>query len=189
MKNKKKSKSQTENIIIYAEILKSTPLGPIGIAASEKGITAVDFIRNLGEFHRNLLDQGLSLPDMYLQNQSTPANIHLTSATEQLSEYFSGTRRDFTCAIDYSFMTTFQKQVLKITFAIPYGQVLTYGDIARKIGRPGAARAVGRAEATNPMPLIIPCHRVIGSDGKLHGYGGRGGIKTKAWLLQFEGNR
>jgi methylated-DNA-[protein]-cysteine S-methyltransferase len=187
MNNQEKPNSKPEKTTIYAEILNSTPLGPIGIASSNTGITAVDFIRNLGEFHRNLMNQGLSLPDMYTQKNSNPANIHLSTAVEELSDYFSGSRKEFTCALDYSFMTIFQKQVLEITFAIPYGKVLTYGEIARKLGRPGAARAVGRAEATNPMPLLIPCHRVIGTDGKLHGYGGRGGINTKAWLLQFEG--
>jgi O-6-methylguanine DNA methyltransferase len=71
--------------------------------------------------------------------------------------------------------------------AIPYGQTRTYREIAAQIGTPNAPRAVGRANATNPMPLVIPCHRVIGTDGKLHGYGGAGGLKTKRWLLTMEG--
>jgi methylated-DNA-[protein]-cysteine S-methyltransferase len=71
--------------------------------------------------------------------------------------------------------------------AIPYGHVTTYGDLARQLGVPRAARAVGRAQATNPMPLVIPCHRVIGSDGGLHGYGAGDGLQTKAWLLHLEG--
>jgi O-6-methylguanine DNA methyltransferase len=74
-----------------------------------------------------------------------------------------------------------------VVYAIPYGEVLTYADIAAQIGHPHASRAVGRANATNPMPLVIPCHRVIGRDGKLHGYGGRGGLQTKEWLLRMEG--
>ena len=71
--------------------------------------------------------------------------------------------------------------------AIPYGETRTYGEIAAQIGTPNAPRAVGRANAANPMPLVIPCHRVIGTDGKLHGYGGAGGLKTKQWLLSMEG--
>jgi methylated-DNA-[protein]-cysteine S-methyltransferase len=81
----------------------------------------------------------------------------------------------------------FQREVLQITFEIPYGETRTYSDIAHQMGRERAARAVGRAEATNPMPLVVPCHRVIGSDGKLHGYGGGEGLKTKEWLLKMEG--
>jgi len=81
----------------------------------------------------------------------------------------------------------FQQLVLHATFEIPYGETRTYKEIAGHIGRPRAARAVGRAEATNPMPLILPCHRVIGMDGKLHGYGMAEGLKTKAWLLKLEG--
>ncbi|MGE5248996.1 MAG: methylated-DNA--[protein]-cysteine S-methyltransferase, partial [Bacteroidota bacterium] len=76
---------------------------------------------------------------------------------------------------------------LQLVFAIPYGKTSTYQHIAAELGRPHASRAVGRANATNPMPLVIPCHRVIGTDGKLHGYGGGNGLTTKAWLLQMEG--
>jgi methylated-DNA-[protein]-cysteine S-methyltransferase len=77
--------------------------------------------------------------------------------------------------------------VLKLVYAIPRGETRTYSEIAHQLRRPRAARAVGRANATNPMPIVIPCHRVIGTDGKLHGYGGGEGLKTKAWLLQLEG--
>jgi len=79
------------------------------------------------------------------------------------------------------------RAVLQATREIPYGETRTYKEIAERIGRPRAARAVGRAEATNPMPLVLPCHRVIGMDGKLHGYGLAEGVKTKEWLLQMEG--
>jgi len=83
-------------------------------------------------------------------------------------------------------MTPFQLQVLHLTLDIPYGHTSTYKELAKRLGNQFAARAVGRVEATNPIPLVIPCHRVLGSDGSLHGYGGPGGIKLKAWLLELE---
>jgi methylated-DNA-[protein]-cysteine S-methyltransferase len=107
----------------------------------------------------------------------------------QIEEYFAGQRRTFDLPIDWSVVTLFQEEVLRLVCAIPYGQTRTYQQLADELGKPGAARAVGQANATNPIPLIIPCHRVLGSDGGLHGYGGAGGVETKAWLLALEGNR
>ncbi len=112
----------------------------------------------------------------------------LASITAQLQEYFAGERQLFDIQIDWSVMTPFQQEALKQVFAIEYGRITTYGDIAKILGKPNASRAVGRANATNPMPIVIPCHRVLGSDGKLHGYGGPGGLETKAWLLRLEGS-
>jgi len=111
---------------------------------------------------------------------------HTSQALLQLSEYLSGHRRQFTLPLDLTGVTPFQSQVLRLTSQIPYGQTSTYKAIAEQVGKVNAARAVGRVEATNPIPLVIPCHRVLGSDGSLHGYGGPGGIKLKAWLLKLE---
>jgi O-6-methylguanine DNA methyltransferase len=104
----------------------------------------------------------------------------------QLSEYLAGIRRQFNLSLDITRMSPFQSRVLQLTLDIPYGKTSTYKEIAGRIGNPHAARAVGRVEATNPIPIIIPCHRVIGSDGSLHGYGGPGGINLKSWLLKLE---
>jgi len=104
-----------------------------------------------------------------------------------LREYLEGARRTFPLPIAWEVLPPFQRAVLRATLAIPYGQVRTYGQVAAAIGRPRAARAVGRALGANPMPIVIPCHRVVDRQGRLHGYGGPGGLATKAWLLRLEG--
>ena len=103
-----------------------------------------------------------------------------------LREYFAGKRRAFPLEIAWNTLPPFQRAVLQATAAIPYGETRTYGQIAAAIGKPGAARAVGRALASNPMPIVIPCHRVVSADGRLHGYSGPGGLETKARLLALE---
>lgn len=113
----------------------------------------------------------------------------LDGILDQLSQYLSGEKRSLDVTVDWSVLTPFQADVLRLVKAIPHGETRTYQQIAEQIGNPGAARAVGQANATNPMPLIIPCHRVVGTDGSLRGYGGAGGVETKAWLLKLEGSR
>ena len=105
----------------------------------------------------------------------------------QLAEFFAGTRQVFD--LDYEFVegTAFQRQVWEQIAAIPYGETLTYGEIASALGRPGASRAVGAACGQNPISIVVPCHRVVGSGSKLTGYGG--GLDRKAWLLEFEGGQ
>jgi methylated-DNA-[protein]-cysteine S-methyltransferase len=104
-------------------------------------------------------------------------------AVDQLREYFAGERRDFDLPIRLN-GTAFQQRVWRALQAIPYGETCSYGDIARAIGKPGAARAVGMANHQNPISIIVPCHRVIGRDGSLVGYGG--GLDVKARLLELE---
>jgi methylated-DNA-[protein]-cysteine S-methyltransferase len=105
------------------------------------------------------------------------------AAIRQLAEYSAGQRRDFDLELDYR-GTPFQWQVWQALRAIPYGRTISYGDLAARIGQPGAARAVGAANHANPLPIVVPCHRVIGADGSLTGFGG--GIAIKTRLLQFE---
>ncbi len=101
----------------------------------------------------------------------------------QLGEYFGGERREF--AVDFNLEgTEFQKKVWRALAAIPFGETVTYGALARAVGSPAAARAVGAACGSNPVPLIIPCHRAVGSDGSLTGFGG--GLDAKRWLLAHE---
>lgn len=115
---------------------------------------------------------------------SLPAKVPvLGRAASQLREYFSGTRRSFDLPIDPR-GTPFQLQVWELLRAIAYGETTSYGAIAEQLGDPGAARAVGSANHHNPLPIVIPCHRVIGADGRLVGFGG--GLAIKAELLALE---
>ena len=107
-------------------------------------------------------------------------------ARQQLEEYFSGTRREFSVPLDLE-GSPFQVEVWTALRAIPYGETVSYADIARAVGRPAAVRAVGAANGRNPISIIVPCHRVIGADGSLTGYGW--GVDRKAWLLAHEHDR
>ena len=109
-----------------------------------------------------------------------------TAVHEQLREYFAGKRRTFDIPLALQ-GTEFQLAVWNELLRVPYGDTITYAELARRIGRPSAIRAVGAANGANPIPVIVPCHRVIGSNGTLTGYGG--GIERKQWLLALEGRR
>jgi methylated-DNA-[protein]-cysteine S-methyltransferase len=170
------SKSQSP---LYIGESAETPLGKLWLAVSELGLVAVESNLDRAAFEA-YLSKRFKRPLEY-----APRRTH--EAARQLDEFLCGERFAFNLAVDWSVLRPFQAAVLQATFAIPYGETRTYKEIAEHIGRPRAARAVGRAEATNPMPLILPCHRVIGMDGKLHGYGMAEGLKTKEWLLKLEG--
>ena len=156
----------------------ATPLGEIWVAVSENGLVAVEFPATQVDFVAWLEKHHDAKIEFDQEN--------VKAVVEQLSEYAAGVRREFTIPIDWSVLNEFQRKALKLTFEISYGETRTYKEIALALGNPRAARAVGRAEATNPMPIVLPCHRVVGSDNKLHGYGAGSGIPTKEWLLRLE---
>jgi methylated-DNA-[protein]-cysteine S-methyltransferase len=110
-------------------------------------------------------------------------DVAFASTREQLSEYFAGERSEFDLPLAPE-GTAFQRKVWNALCTIPYGETLSYGGLARRIGQPTAARAVGLANGSNPLPIVVPCHRVIGADGSLTGFGG--GIERKRWLLAHE---
>jgi methylated-DNA-[protein]-cysteine S-methyltransferase len=116
---------------------------------------------------------------------AAPDHQALQLPIRQLTEYFQGRRTRFQLPLDLTATSTFDRLVLEETSLIPYGQTLSYGEIARRINRPKAARAVGGALGRNPLPLVIPCHRVLTSQGKIGGFSG-GGPTVKQWLLEFE---
>ena len=170
--------AKTDISPIYTGELNGTPLGDLRLAASNFGLVAVEWA-----------DAQLEL-DLYLarlKRSIQPDAKKLKPYARELSEYLTTKRQTFTIPIDWTFFTQFQREALQAVFRIPYGETRTYIEIAREINRPNAYRAVGAANAMNPMPLVIPCHRVIGADGKLHGYGGGEGLPTKEWLLRLEG--
>lgn len=154
------------------------PLGDIWVAVAEQGLLAVEFPSTLEAFAAAL---GKRHPAEVVFSPEQTAE-----ATQQLRDYAAGSLKQFSLPIDWSVLKEFQRNVLQLTFEIPYGEVRTYKELAQHLGNPRAARAVGRAQATNPMPIVIPCHRVVGSDHKLHGYGAGSGIPTKEWLLRME---
>jgi O-6-methylguanine DNA methyltransferase len=169
----------SEVLPLYTGQLKHTPLGDLWLAASQTGLAAVSWAQ-----------KELNFQEYLVRRFKRPLEINadrLALTLYELNEFLLGRLETFSIPIDWSLLRPFQQAVLKATFAIPYGETRHYGAIAAEIKRPGAARAVGRAEATNPMPLVIPCHRVIGADGKLRGYGGGLGLPTKEWLLKMEG--
>ena len=139
-------------------------IGPIEIVGNQKGILAVTFGADEFQIDRNL-----------------PAIM--TECLRQMTEYFKGRRQKFSIPLVLE-GTDFQKAVWRQLQKIPFGKTASYGDVARAVGSPRAFRAVGNANNKNPISLIIPCHRVIGSDGKLVGFGG--GIWRKEWLLEHE---
>ncbi|WP_342777396.1 methylated-DNA--[protein]-cysteine S-methyltransferase [Litorilituus lipolyticus] len=152
-----------ESVVMFIDYLES-PLGLIECKASEKGLRHVIFCGN--------------------DKQAIKTN-HITGlAKQQLAEYFSSKRTQFSIPLDAQ-GTDFQKAVWQCLVDIPFGEKCTYGDIAKLLNKPKASQAVGGANGRNPISIIVPCHRVIGSSGKLTGYAG--GMLRKQWLLAHEG--
>ncbi|MDX1413165.1 MAG: methylated-DNA--[protein]-cysteine S-methyltransferase [Candidatus Promineifilaceae bacterium] len=171
----------SSNNSIWMGRLTDSPLGDIWIAQSGDGLVAVDLWQDEARMVAQV-QKLTGITPVFEPDRLAPVN-------DKLSEYFAGERKTFDEPIDWSVMTPFQLEVLRVVNDIDYGQTRTYGEIAKELNKPNAIRAVGRANATNPMPIIIPCHRVLGSDGRLVGYGAPGGVETKAWLLRLEGSR
>ncbi|MGQ0678914.1 MAG: methylated-DNA--[protein]-cysteine S-methyltransferase [Actinomycetota bacterium] len=144
-----------------------TPLGKMIIIGQRGVVTGLYFV-----------DQKAAPLLVHVQDQGA-----YQSAKDQLQEWFRGTRRSFDFALELT-GSPFQRQVWEALKTVPYGKTVTYGAIARAIGRPTAARACGAAIGRNPLAIVIPCHRVIGSSGALTGYAG--GMDRKHWMLQHE---
>jgi O-6-methylguanine DNA methyltransferase len=174
---------------IFHSTIVNSPVGPLFLACSHKGLVAL-------EFDARLPGQQTIRPnprDLRAEpNRKVPGRARRFEESEkltrpyvqQLEEYFAGARREFTCPLDLR-GTDFQLACWHALGAIPYGKTRTYADIARAVGKPRGFRAVGMANNRNPIAIIVPCHRVIASDGTLCGYGG--GLDIKRKLLELEG--
>lgn len=167
----------------------TSPAGPLFLAASSKGLVALEFdVRTPGQQSirpnpRDLRREATRLAERTkFAFEESPDRLR--PYAKQLDEYFSGQRRDFTFPLDLR-GTDFQLACWHALLGIPYGETRTYADIARAVGKPNAFRAVGMANHRNPVAIVVPCHRVIASDGTLCGYGG--GLDVKRKLLELEG--
>jgi len=163
---------------IFIGLADGTPLGMVWAAVSNSGLVAAQIGGDKDAFSQGLTAK-FGVP-------ATPDKSKTAPFVSQIQDYLRGTRKSFDFPIYWGVLSNFQQKVLQTVYAIPYGKTRTYGQIAAQIGAPRAARAVGRANATNPMPLVVPCHRLVGADGSLRGYGSGEGIITKAWLLELE---
>jgi AraC family transcriptional regulator of adaptative response/methylated-DNA-[protein]-cysteine methyltransferase len=155
-----------------------TPIGPTVLGATERGVCLLEYTSEL-----RLQSQFARIRKWHGEAAAPGENKHLAAMRSQLGEYFAGTRREFTVPLD-AVGTPFQEKVWAALRAIPYGATRSYGDLARHIGSPTATRAVAHANGDNVVAIVIPCHRVIGSDGALTGYGG--GLWRKRALLALE---
>ena len=154
----------------------STPLGTVRLAASPAGLCGLWFD---GQRHLPAqLDGPLAWPE-------APEHPLLRKAAEQLRQYLRGERQHFALPLDLAGGTAFQQAVWQALLRIPAGRTTSYGALGREIGRPAAVRAVGAAVGRNPLSVVVPCHRVLGSDGSLTGYAG--GLERKQALLRLEG--
>ena len=159
--------------VVYDQL--DSPIGRLWVAVSDRGLCGVEFDVPEDEFRRELQRR-------YAAPMRTSHGIE--SASDQIQEYLAGARRAFALRLNLDAAPAFHRAALAVCAAIPYGETSTYAGLAGQLGQPRGARAVGNAMARNPIPLIIPCHRVLRSDGSLGGF--RGGLPIKRQLLALE---
>lgn len=172
------ARAASEGLVDVAWVVQDTPIGPLTLAATDRGIVRVGFGREhavLDELAEAVSPRVLHVPD------------RLDPLRFELDDYFAGRRTSFDVPIDRRLSRGYRLRVLEALSAVPYGQTVSYRELAERTGNPKASRAVGSAMATNPIPIVVPCHRVLRTGGALGGYGG--GLETKVWLLHHEGAR
>jgi methylated-DNA-[protein]-cysteine S-methyltransferase len=161
----------------------TAPVGPAHLRRFTSPIGRIEVVSNGEAIIALSIEKDGLLPGDDLPEHGDPV---LDRAVNQLEEYFSGHRREFDLPVSLA-GTAFQLAVWEQLVALDFGEVISYGELGVATGRPTAGRAVGGAVGANPIPIIVPCHRVLGSDGRITGYSGGEGIPTKSWLLDHEG--
>jgi methylated-DNA-[protein]-cysteine S-methyltransferase len=172
-----RAQAAEEGLLDVAYDMTDSPVGRLLVATTERGLCRIAFDpepdRTLDELARAFGSRVLRSPKP------------LDRTRRELDEYFQGRLHQFDLEVDLTAVTEFHRTVLQELARVPYGQTATYGGLALKLGRPSAARAIGGAMNRNPIPIVLPCHRVVGAHGELTGYAG--GLKRKAALLELEG--
>jgi methylated-DNA-[protein]-cysteine S-methyltransferase len=172
-----RERAAAEGLLDVAYDLVDTPLGALLVAVTDRGVCRIEFDpepeRDLEPIAREFGSRVLRAPKA------------VDDPRRELSEYFEGSRMRFELPLDLRVAAEFRLQVMRELARVPYGSVTTYGALAAKAGRPAAARAVGTIMNRNPIPIVLPCHRVVGASGSLVGYGG--GLQRKEQLLRLEG--
>jgi methylated-DNA-[protein]-cysteine S-methyltransferase len=171
--------AEDEGLVDVAYARVDSPLGPLLAAGTDRGLVRLSYL----EFR----DEGATLQQLAedVSPRVLEAPARLDGIRRELDEYFEGRRDSFDIDIDWSPMGEFQRRILEATAAIPFGGHLSYGQVAERAGKPRAFRAAGTALGRNPIPIVIPCHRVWAAGGKLGGY--TGGLERKRLLLELEG--
>jgi methylated-DNA-[protein]-cysteine S-methyltransferase len=177
--NRFRAAAAAEGLLDVAYDVTDSPFGPLLLAATERGVCRISFDP---EPEREIEALASAFGARVLHSPRP-----LAQARRELEEYFEGRRRSFALSVDLVRLPAFQRTVLEELVHVPFGQLETYGGLAARVGRPRAARAVGGALNRNPVPIVVPCHRVVGSTGQLVGYGG--GLARKERLLALEGAR
>lgn len=171
-------RAAVEGLVDVAWVVHDTPIGPLTLAATERGVVRIGF----GAEHE-VLDE--------LAGAVSPRVLHVPARLDplraELDEYFEGRRQRFSVSLDRRLSQGYRRRVLEALSEVPYGRTVSYKELAERTGNPRASRAVGSAMATNPIPIVVPCHRVLRTGGALGGYGG--GLDVKVWLLHLEGAR
>ena len=172
-------RAETEGLVDVAYTSVDSPLGPLLVAASPNGLVRVSYTDPRGPDHviEELAER--------ISPRVLEAPARLDPVRRELDEYFAGRRTEFETPIDWSHLAGFTRKVLRATAGIGFGETSTYAGVASRAGSPRAMRAAGNALGANPMPVIVPCHRVLRTGGALGGY--TGGIERKEYLLRLEG--